>query len=99
MSKLLLSMFCVVLLVGMSCKPEERKLPIYGQRELEMREVDGQMVEDTIYPTISDFHFTNQDGEDISQANFRGKVYVADFFLYFLPYHLSQDEGTAVAGL
>lgn len=50
----------------------EKPLPILGPRE-----VDGT---DTIYHTIAPFAFVDQDSAQVTQADFAGKIYVADFF-------------------
>lgn len=59
---------------------EQKKLPIFGQREVVTREVDGKPVTDTAYHTIAPFEFTNQDNQTITNETFNGKIYVADFF-------------------
>lgn len=53
-----------------SCGPTERKLPIYGERSPVEREVDGKKVVDTIYHTIPNFSFLNQDSTTITQDFF-----------------------------
>ena len=53
-------------------------LPILGNRDMD---ANG----DTIYPTIPDFAFVNQDGDTITNADFAGKAYVADFFFIHCP--------------
>lgn len=40
---------------------------------------------DTLYHTIPDFHLINQNGEEISQKNLDGKIYVANFFFASCP--------------
>ena len=35
---------------------------------------------DSIYKTIPDFEFLNQQGEKVTRRNFEGKIYVTDFF-------------------
>ena len=40
---------------------------------------------DTIYHTVPDFHFIDQAGQAVSQKDFEGKVYVADFFFATCP--------------
>ena len=52
----------------------EKKLPIFG-----MREYDEEK-KDTVYHTIPDFEFINQDGEKVNNETLKGKIYVADFF-------------------
>ena len=69
----------------MACTPSENKeserLPILGRREaIEVKNEQGEQVTDTLYHTISDFSFTNQDREEITNASFDDKIYIADFF-------------------
>lgn len=75
-SKTLTFQFVVALLisiviVGCSDKPEPR-LPVFGEKE-----VNGT---DTVYHTIADFSFVNQDSQIVTKETFRDKIYVADFF-------------------
>lgn len=64
-----LSIFiCCVWLIGCTEKP----LPIFGEREV--------VGSDTVYHTIADFEFFNQDSVLITKETFKGKIYVADFF-------------------
>lgn len=51
---------------------KESPLPIFGERE-----VEGT---DTIYHTIADFKFVDQDSSEITNETFKNKIYVADFF-------------------
>lgn len=53
-----------------------RFLPKYGPQNF--KEVNGKS--DTIFHTVQDFSFVNQDGETVSQKNFENSIYVADFF-------------------
>lgn len=60
---------------------QEKKLPIYGDREAKItKDADGNEKIDTIYKTIPNFKFLNQDSVEITQDNFENKIYVADFF-------------------
>ncbi len=56
---------------------DRRVLPILGERQL----VQG----DTVYPTIPDFAFVDQDSQTVTNATFAGKIYVADFFFIHCP--------------
>ena len=58
-------------------EPDKRVLPILGERQL----VQG----DTVYPTIPDFAFVDQDSQMVTNATFAGKIYVADFFFIHCP--------------
>lgn len=53
-------------------KKTEAPLPIFGERD-----VQGS---DTIYHTIGDFKFVDQDSSEVTNNTFKGKIYVADFF-------------------
>ncbi len=62
------------------CQPNlgPDKLPILGNRE-------AGPSGDTIYHTIPDFSFVNQDSKVVNNATFAGKAYVADFFFIACP--------------
>jgi|SRR5690554_1373689 len=57
-----------------------RILPIYGPKVL----AEGSTT-DTIYHTIPSFSFINQNGETVSSEEYKGKIYVADFFFVTCP--------------
>jgi protein SCO1/2 len=60
---------------------QPKSLPIYGQREAVMStDKDGNQKIDTVYQTIPDFEFLNQDSVLINQNTFKDKIYIADFF-------------------
>jgi protein SCO1/2 len=50
----------------------EKPLPIFGERDIE----NG----DTIYHTIADFKFVDQDSSEVTNETFKDKIYVTDFF-------------------
>lgn len=60
-------------------KPEER-LPVYQPNMVTAELVDSTMQEVRKYHTIPDFKLLNQNGDTITQADYEGKIYVADFF-------------------
>ena len=66
-------MFYVIL------KPIE-VLPIYQPAEVNEKLVDSSIIHVAKYHKISDFKLTNQNGKEITQANYEDKIYVADFF-------------------
>ena len=80
-SLLLLAAFFLVLF---SCN-NPQTLPILGNREAVERVVDGKTVVDTIYATVPNFSFVNQDSLPCTQENLKGKIYVADFFFTTCP--------------
>ena len=70
----------VVSLFVIACS-DAKKLPIYGEREVAItKDKDGNQKIDTIYQTIPNFSFLNQDSTVITQDAFKDKIYVADFF-------------------
>lgn len=80
MKNFLLPLFTISLLFFTACQ-NEKKLPIYGQREAKIvKDKAGIERVDTVYQTIPNFSFLNQDSTIITQDTFKGKVYVADFF-------------------
>lgn len=60
-------------------KPVE-VLPIYQPAEVNEKLVDSSIIHVAKYHKISDFKLTNQNGKEITQANYKDKIYVADFF-------------------
>lgn len=78
MKQILILLAALAMLSG--CQPNlgPDKLPILGNREAGP---NG----DTIYHTIPDFSFVNQDSQVVNNATFAGKAYVADFFFIACP--------------
>ncbi|WP_461044061.1 SCO family protein [Spirosoma harenae] len=68
-----------------SCHLTDEKLPYIGEPETVMKVVDGKPVTQQEYPAIPAFSFTNQDGKTVSERDFDGKIYVADFFFVTCP--------------
>ena len=60
-------------------KPVET-LPIYQPAEVNEKLVDSSIIHVSKYHKISDFILTNQNGKKITQADYKDKIYVADFF-------------------
>ncbi len=60
-----------------SCNNRPDKLPILGEREF----IRG----DTVYHTIRPFSFIDQDSQMVTNASFKDKAYVVDFFFTHCP--------------
>ncbi|MDB5240421.1 MAG: hypothetical protein JWP57_1046 [Spirosoma sp.] len=74
------------LLISVSgCQITDEKLPYIGELETVTKVVDGKQVTEQEYPAIPAFSFTNQDGKTISERDFDGKIYGADFFFVTCP--------------
>ncbi len=70
-------LFCIAIISIISCDNSSRKLPIMGERDF----VNG----DSVYHTIPDFSFVNQDSSIITNKTYEGKIYVSDFFFTTCP--------------
>jgi protein SCO1/2 len=57
-----------------------KTLPIYNPADVNPELVDSTMQYKSKYHTIADFAFVNQNGDTITQKDYEGKIYVADFF-------------------
>lgn len=60
-------------------KPQ-KTLPIYNPADVNPELVDSTIQYKSKYHTIADFSFVNQNGDTITQKDYEGKIYVADFF-------------------
>ncbi len=60
-------------------------LPVYGERYVEERMVDGELQLDTVYHTLGNFKLVNQFGDTITQDSLENTLYVADFFFVTCP--------------
>jgi protein SCO1/2 len=81
--KLLIPCF---IFITISCKKSVKILPILGEKEMKNLIVDGKSKIDTIYHTIPNFTFIDQNGDTVTNQNFIGnKIYVADFFFTSCP--------------
>lgn len=75
------SFISLIIITGISflfsCENTSRKLPILGEREF----ING----DSVYHTIPNFSFINQDSAVVSNKSYEGKIYVTDFFFTTCP--------------
>ncbi|WP_410221603.1 SCO family protein [Pedobacter sp.] len=80
MKRTSISLWALCFLFLFSCS-NEKQLPIFGERSVKIvKGADGIDRIDTVYKTVPDFKFLNQDSIYITQADFKGKIYVTDFF-------------------
>lgn len=73
LSLVIISIFYTIL------KPK-KVLPIYQPSRVNSEMVDSTIQYVSKYHTIADFSLTNQNGETITQADYKDKIYIADFF-------------------
>lgn len=69
----------IVSLFYSALKPA-KSLPIYNPADVNPELVDSTIQHVGRYHTIADFSFINQNGKIITQKDYEGKIYVADFF-------------------
>lgn len=74
----------VVSVVALGCKNETKRLP-FLQMEISDKIVDGKTVADTSFKTIPSFKLLNQDSVVVTEKDFDGTIYVADFFFTSCP--------------
>lgn len=83
MKKILIS--GIVVIMAFSCGSQNDKLPILGRSEIKNVSFENGIKADTIFHTIRDFSFTNQDGKEVTQDTFKDRIYIADFFFTTCP--------------
>lgn len=69
----------IISLFYFALKPK-KSLPIYNPSDVNPELVDTTVQFVRKNHTVSDFTFINQNGDTITQKNYEGKIYVADFF-------------------
>ncbi|PWS33532.1 SCO family protein [Pedobacter paludis] len=82
MNKIISSIaICMLSITILSSCQQDKKLPFYGERHAETkRDTAGIEKIDTVYQTIPNWSFLNQDSVVTTNKSTDGKVYVADFF-------------------
>nr|WP_121272325.1 SCO family protein [Pedobacter schmidteae] len=67
-----------------ACKDKPKRLP-FLQLETSEKVIDGKTVIDSTIRTIPPFKLLNQDSAIVTEKNFDGTIYVADFFFTSCP--------------
>tara|TARA_R110000787_G_scaffold28923_5_gene78803 strand:- start:39473 stop:40141 length:669 start_codon:yes stop_codon:yes gene_type:complete len=76
---LLILSIIIISIIYQILKPNE-VLPIFQPSKVNAELVDSTIQHVKKYHTISDFSLINQNGKTITQEDYKGKIYVADFF-------------------
>jgi len=79
----ILSIIIMVLFYN-ALKPK-KTLTIYQPSMVNAELVDSTLQHVKKYHTIADFSLTNQNGKTITQSDYKGKIYIADFFFTTCP--------------
>ncbi len=69
--------FCVLFSLIISCRNEQKKLPILGNVEV----IDG----DTVFHQVPDIQLTDQDSQQIRLTQLGDRLFLADFFFTSCP--------------
>jgi len=77
----LISLVLIAFIVVSCGENSGSKLPILGRQEY--KEVNGKL--DTIFHTVPDYSFVDQDSIEVTPSTFQNKIYVADFFFGTCP--------------
>ncbi|MCK7589626.1 SCO family protein [Subsaxibacter sp. CAU 1640] len=70
----------VIVSIFYSILKPKKVLPIYQPSRVNSEMVDSTIQHVSKYHTIADFKLINQNGETVTQNNYKNKIYVADFF-------------------
>ncbi len=63
----------------------KKNLPIYQPADFNPELVDSTLQHVKKYHTVANFSLTNQNGETITQNDYKDKIYIADFFFTTCP--------------
>ena len=77
-SSIILLLFYIALL-------PQKKLPVFQPAMVNYELVDSTIQHVKKFHRIADFELINQNGKTVTQENFNGKIYVADFFFTTCP--------------
>ncbi|SJN16917.1 SCO family protein [Sphingobacterium sp. JB170] len=77
--------FGIFFLASCGQERDDNNLPIMGEKEIVSMEKDGKTVNDTIYHSIPEFRFMDQDSICISNEDVADKICLADFFFTRCP--------------
>jgi protein SCO1/2 len=76
----LLVLSAIIITIMYQALDPKKVLPVYQPNQVAADLVDSTLQHVKKYHTIADFSLTNQNGETVTQKNYEGKIYVADFF-------------------
>jgi|TARA_B110000285_G_scaffold203772_1_gene240200 protein SCO1/2 len=76
-----MAVFSVVMIgIIYSILSPDKRLPVYNPADVNPRLVDESIFHIRTDHKVADFSLTNQNGKTITQKDYEGKIYVADFF-------------------
>ncbi len=81
----LLALSVVIVYLFYNALTPPKTLLVYQPSMVNPELVDSAVQFKKKYHAIADFSFTNQNGETVTQADYTGKIYIADFFFTTCP--------------
>lgn len=81
----LLGISAVIVYLFYDALQPQKLLPVYSPAMVNEELVDQDIRHIRKYHTIGDFSLTNQNGETITQKDYEGRIYIADFFFTTCP--------------
>ena len=81
----LLGLSMVIVFLFYRALQPKKVLPVYQPADFNPELVDASLQYIKKYHTIADFSLINQNGQTITQKDYEGKIYVADFFFTTCP--------------
>ena len=76
----LLILSAIIISIFYSILKHKEVLPIYQPNRVSAELVDSTIQHQAKYHKIANFSLTNQNGKTITQEDYKGKIYIADFF-------------------
>ena len=78
---IIMAFFSIIMIYAIySLLTPEKKLPVYNPADVNPRLVDESLVHIRRNHKVLDFNLINQNGNTITQEDYKDKIYVADFF-------------------
>ncbi|RDY60049.1 SCO family protein [Flagellimonas nanhaiensis] len=81
----LLILSSIIIVLFYNALQPKKMLPVYQPSMVDQSLVDSTLHYKKKYHSIADFELVNQNGETITQENYKDKIYVADFFFTTCP--------------
>ena len=81
----LLGLSAVIVVLFYNALKPPQKLPVYQPADFNAELVDPEMSHIKKYHRVADFSLLNQNGDTITQRDYQGKIYIADFFFTTCP--------------
>ena len=73
---------CLIIIIAIYSvlNQDNERLPVYQPSDFETKLVDSSIQHIEKYHTVADFKLINQNGDTITQNNYKDKIYITDFF-------------------